>query len=236
MIEELVIDGAAELGLELPAAAAGLIRAYYDNLRTRSRQFNLTAIEGEEDTARLHFLDSLALMKFADFRAAKVADVGTGAGFPGLPLLIANPDMELALIDSTGKKIDFLRETLEKMGLTADTICARAEELGQRREYRERYDAAVSRAVAALPVLVELCLPLVKVGGAFYAMKSADTDAELAESRGAVKALGGIIAAVHEYTLPGTEIRRRVIEIKKTAETDMKYPRRFPRIKKEPLR
>ena len=160
--------------------------------------------------------------------------VGTGAGFPGVPLAIARPSARVTLLDSLGKRVDFLRESCQTLGLdNVECVHGRAEEFAGER--RETFDLAVSRAVAALPVLCELCLPLVKVGGAFWAMKSVDTEEEISASKAAVKMLGGRIQAVSDYTIPTTEVVHRVVCIQKTAPTPKKYPRRFALIKKQPL-
>ena len=158
-MEQILRDGFAALGLPLSEAALERYRAYYTFLAERSQVMNLTAIHGEEDTARLHFLDCAALLSMADFAGARVIDVGSGAGFPGLPLKIAQPEMELTLLDSLAKRVQFLSETCALLGLD-DVVClhARAEEAPQ---LRETFDAAVSRAVAKLSVLSELCLPFV---------------------------------------------------------------------------
>ena len=161
-------------------------------------------------------------------------DVGTGAGFPGVPLAIARPSARVTLLDSLGKRVDFLRESCRTLGLdNVECVHGRAEEFAGER--RETFDLAVSRAVAALPVLCELCLSLVKVGGAFWAMKSVDTEEEISASKTAVKVLGGRIQAVSDYTIPTTEVVHRVVCIQKTAPTPKKYPRRFALIKKQPL-
>ena len=170
MLEELLRQGFAELGLPLDGEALGRYRVYYENLEKTNAVMNLTAITGEADVARLHFLDCAALLTLAELRGKRVIDVGTGAGFPGLALKIACPEMELTLLDSLDKRVGFLRDTCEELGF-ADVACvhARAEEIPD--GFREHFDAAASRAVARLNVLLELCLPYVKPGGLFLAMK-----------------------------------------------------------------
>ena len=234
MLEELILTGARELGIDLPEGAPGKIRAYYDLLMVRSAQFNLTAIRGEEDAARLHFVDSLALLAKYDF-AGSLIDVGTGAGFPGLPLKISRPELQVTLLDSTEKKVRFLEEACAAAGADARCVHGRAEEIGLDKGFRERYDTAVSRAVARLNMLCELCLPLVKTGGALVAMKAADSDEEIREAERAVARLGGRMERVEEYTLPGTDIRRRAVIITKVSPTPAGYPRRFAKIQKNPL-
>ena len=227
--------------LEQGLPALGLGPELIEPLETFSRMLleknqvmNLTAITDPRDVAALHLLDSLALVKLAGLESQRVVDVGTGAGFPGAPLAIALPGLHVTLLDSLGKRIDFLREICGALGLdNVECVHGRAEEFAGER--RETFDLAVSRAVAALPVLCELCLPLVKVGGAFWAMKSVDTEEEISASKTAVKVLGGRIQAVSDYTIPTTEVVHRVVCIQKTAPTPKKYPRRFALIKKQPL-
>ena len=194
---------------------------------------NLTAIRDEEGIARLHFLDSAAILPMADFAGRSVADVGTGAGFPGLPLKLLQPDIDLTLIDANNKKVDFLRNTCAALGLSCECLWTRAEE---QKELRERFDIVVSRSVAELDVLAELCLPLVKPGGLFLAMKKPDCDAEVQRSDFAVRALGGRVREIRRYTVPGTEVEHAVVLIDKTKPTPPQYPRRFAQIKKRPLR
>lgn len=210
-------------------------RIYYEYLSEKNKVMNLTAISGWEDTVRLHFLDSLALLGYADFSGKKVIDIGSGAGFPGLPLKIACESMELTMLDALQKRVTFLGETIEKCGLTgAEAIHARAEEAAAK-AMRDSFDYAVSRAVARLSVLTELCLPFVKPGGKFIAMKSTDTEEEINEAKNAVKTLGGKIEKVVDYTVPGTDVVHRAVIIAKVSPTPKGYPRRFAKISKEPL-
>ena len=203
-------------------------------LEETNKVMNLTAIEGEDETARLHFLDSAALLTLAVFDGKRVIDVGTGAGFPGLALKIARPEIELVLLDSLDKRIGFLRETCDRLGFD-DVPCvhARAEEAPK--AWRGGFDIAVSRAVARLNVLCELCLPLVKTGGLFIAMKGPDHAEELREAKNAIRLLGAEIEAEKDYLIPGTEVRHSAILIRKTAQTPAKYPRRWAQIKKQAL-
>ena len=232
-MEEILRGGFAQLGLELPAAALAGFRAYFDALEAGNRVMNLTAITGEADTARLHFLDCAAVLAAAELRDKRVIDVGTGAGFPGLVLKIAEPSIRLTLLDSLNKRVEFLRRTCTALDL-GDVTCLhrRAEEAP---ELREQFDFAVSRAVARLNVLCELCLPFVKVGGSFLAMKGPGAAEELREAERAITLLGGEFAAAHRYAVPGTELRHCVLEIRKTAPTPAQYPRRFAKIQKQPL-
>ena len=234
MLEELLRQGFAELGLPLDGEALGRYRVYYENLEKTNAVMNLTAITGEADVARLHFLDCAALLTLAELRGKRVIDVGTGAGFPGLALKIACPEMELTLLDSLDKRVGFLRDTCEELGFP-DVACvhARAEEIPD--GFREQFDAAASRAVARLNVLLELCLPYVKPGGIFLAMKGPELSEELREAQAALKTLGGTLERVVDYTIPGTDVTHSVALIHKTVPTPNKYPRRWPQIKKKAL-
>lgn len=234
MLEEILTQGFASMGLAPDEQALPRYRLYADYLAEMNKVMNLTAIEGEDEVARLHFLDSLSLLTAEELRGKRVIDVGTGAGFPGLALKIACPEMELTLLDSLDKRIHFLQECCERMALR-DVVClhARAEEAPP--AYRGRFDFAVSRAVARLNLLCELCLPLVKKGGAFLAMKGTDHQDELKEAEKAIRLLGGKLERTVDYTIPGTDITHSILLIRKVADTPAKYPRRWAQIKKQPL-
>ena len=231
-MEQLLRDGLTTLGL--PTGGIPALIRYADLLVEKNKVMNRTAITEPADIAALHFLDSAALLTLADWKGKTVADIGTGAGFPGLPLRIVDPSIRLTLLDAQNKRVEFLKEVCGELGL-ADVECvhARAEEFAA--DHREGFDLVTSRAVAALPLLCELCLPLVKVGGYFAAMKSVDADAELASAAHAIEVLGGAVDHVTDYAIPGTEVHHRVIFIKKCRETGKKYPRAFAKIKKNPL-
>lgn len=229
---DILRQGLGELGLD--AAKAEPLEAFARAVLERNQVMNLTAITDEADFARLHLLDSAALLTVADFGGKRVIDVGTGAGFPGVPLRILRDSVNMTLLDSTGKRIDFLRETCLALGLTGvDCVHARAEEFAATQ--RESFDLATSRAVAALPVLCELCLPLVRVGGQFLAMKSAQSDDELDGAKRAIETLGGKLDRVVNYTIPTSDVTHRVIVIDKVSATPKQYPRAFGQIKKKPL-
>ena len=232
-MEATLRNGLAALGL--PSPAAPQLLDFARRLLEKNQVMNLTAITEAKDVATLHLLDCAALLTMADFRGKSVVDVGTGAGFPGMVLRILEPDFDLTLLDSLGKRVDWLRETCDDMGLSRVTcVHARAEEFAG--EHRQAYDMATSRAVAALPLLSELALPLVKVGGVFLAMKSVESDPELQEARSAIAQLGGAVEDVTDYTIPGTEVTHRVVRIRKERPTPAGFPRAFARIKKAPLR
>ena len=215
---------------------AAKMAQYAEWLYTRNQVMNLTAITEPAAVARLHFLDSLMLLQAASLSGKRVIDVGTGGGFPGLPLKIADPSIRMTLLDSQQKRVAFLEETVRDLGL-ADVTCiqARAEEQSRLPGWREQFDCAVSRAVADLRVLLELCLPFVRVGGVFLAMKSMHCNEEIAGAQHALAQLGGVLRAPYVYDLPETEGKRQILVIEKTAETPDRYPRRFAKIQKDPL-
>lgn len=233
-MEEILSLGLHEMGLPSGGGRLERFRRYYDYLTECNRVMNLTAIEGEEEAARLHFLDCCALLTVENFAGRRVIDVGSGAGFPGLPLKIAEPSVSLTLLDSLGKRVDFLRSACRELALEdVEAVCARAEEAPA--ELRESFDIAVSRAVARLNVLCELCLPFVRAGGSFIAMKGPDCAEELAEAAEAVALLGGGEAEIRPYSVPGAGLSHAAVIIRKLSPTPEKYPRRWARIAKKPL-
>lgn len=233
MLEEILRSGFKAMGIPADETAVSRFRAYYEALSEKNKVMNLTAIIGEDASARLHFLDSAAPLLLGSLAGKTVIDVGTGAGFPGLPLKILEPSVSLTLLDSLQKRIGFLSEVCDSLALTGvECVHARAEECGIR---REQYDLAVSRAVARLNILAELCLPYVKVGGQFLALKGPAAAEELAEAQKAVAVLGGAVDQVFEYAVPGEELHHNIIVIRKVSRTPGAYPRRFAMIKKTPL-
>ena len=230
---DILRAGLAELGLD--ESKAETLEAFARMVLEKNRVMNLTAITDEADFARLHLLDSAALLRFVAFGGRAVVDVGTGAGFPGVPLRILCPGARrITLLDATGKRVEFLREACAALKLTGVSfIDARAEDFAAKK--REAFDVAVSRAVAALPVLCELCLPLVRVGGRFLAMKSAQSGAELEDAARAIKTLGGKVSRVEDYAVPTSGITHRLIVIDKIEPTPEGYPRAYGQIKNKPL-
>ena len=233
-MKQTLISGLPELKLDLTQAQTDTLCAFGQAVIDQNQVMNLTAITEPQQVAKLHLLDSLTVLSALDLRGKSLIDVGCGAGFPGVPLAIASPQTQVTLLDSLGKRIDFLQETVDAMGLQrVRCVHARAEEFA--RQHREQFDIAASRAVAQLNVLCELALPLVKVGGQFLAMKSVDTDDEIQRARSAIAQLGGKIGKIWDYTIPGTDVRHRVVIIRKERPTPAAYPRPFARIKKAPL-
>lgn len=234
MLENLLQEGFAELSLGADERSLSRYRTYFEYLEEMNKVMNLTAISGEQDVAQLHFLDCAAIAANFPLSGKRLIDVGTGAGFPGLALKIACPDMELCLLDSLDKRINFLKNCCEKLGFEGVTcLHARAEEAPK--EMRESFDFATSRAVARLNLLSELCLPLVKVGGYFIAMKGPDCQDEVDEARRGIALLGGQLEKRIDYRIPGTDVVHSLVVIKKVKPTAPKYPRRWAQIKKQPL-
>lgn len=233
MLENILSGGFEAMGLCPHEKSIERFRRYYELLEERNKVMNLTAISGEADCARLHFLDCCAPLLIEDMAGKNVIDVGTGAGFPGMPLKIMEPGMKLTALDSLDKRIRFLQEVATDTQLEGiDFVHGRAEEPG---ELRESFDYAVSRAVARLSVLCEFCLPYVKTGGAFMALKGPAATEEIEEAKKAISLLGGKMERVFEYSVPGTELRHNIVLIRKVSPTPKKYPRRFAMIKKAPL-
>ncbi len=239
----LLIEGARDLGFDLGARQVEQFGLYYETLVDWNSRMNLTAITDLDGVQVRHFLDSLTVgatimheLGGAPLEGFRLMDVGTGAGFPGVPLKVLWPQIKLALTDSVGKKTSFLRELCQALGLgEVDIHTGRAEELGLDRAFRQQYDAVAARGVAPLPVLCEYCLPLVKVGGLMLAPKKGDISRELIEGRRAAFVLGGSLPEVQTFRLPGEEEDRFVVVIKKLRNTPAAYPRRVGVAKAKPL-
>ena len=229
--------GLFELGIKLSEEQKTQFLQYYELLVEWNSFMNLTAITEFDQVITKHFLDSLSLVKVCDVaQAGRILDVGTGAGFPGIPLKIAFPEVEVVLLDSLNKRINFLNEVIAALGLTGvETIHGRAEDFAKPGKCREKYDLCVSRAVANLSTLSEYCLPFVKVGGKFISYKSEKITEEMNAAQHAVKILGGKMDGQVEFTLPDSDIYRNLFIITKEKSTPAKYPRKAGLPSKEPL-
>ena len=225
------------LGVFLTEKQIDQFMKYYELLIEKNKVMNLTAITEYEDVLKKHFVDSVSIVKTMDLSCGmSVIDVGTGAGFPGLALKLAFPELKVTLLDSLNKRIQFLNEVIEKIGVDGvETIHGRAEDFARPGKLREKYDLCVSRAVANLSTLCEYCLPFVKVGGFFISYKSEKISEELAEAKKAVSVLGGNVEKQVEFMLPDTDSYRNLVLIRKEKETPTKYPRKAGLPGKEPL-
>ncbi|MCL6612505.1 MAG: 16S rRNA (guanine(527)-N(7))-methyltransferase RsmG [Peptococcaceae bacterium] len=211
-------------------------RIHYEIMAEENRKHSLTSIMGEKEVAVKHFIDSMTCLKVLDLEKEYVVDLGTGAGFPGVPLKIIRPRIKLLLVDSAKKKVEFLADLIKKIGLEkTEARWDRAERMGGSSEYREKAEIVVSRAVASLNALAELCLPLVKVGGMFLAMKGPGAEEEMKTARKAIDLLGGTVERVERFRLPLIPEERSLILIRKTAPTPERYPRRPGIPAKRPL-
>ena len=231
MMKKTLLEGLPRLGLDLPEQAADTLCAFGEAVVEQNKVMNLTAITAPDQVAKLHLLDSLSVLAVKDLAGKRLVDVGCGAGFPGVPLKIACPQMDLTLLDSLGKRMQWLETILPQLGVEANCVTARAEEAVA--NVRESYDFATSRAVARLNILLELTAPFVKVGGFVLAMKGTAAMEELDEAKKAIKTLGLKLEEVREFPVDGTA--HTVIVLKKVAPTPAKYPRRFAKIKQAPL-
>ena len=235
--ELILIEGCKKLGIELTSEQCGQFLLYYDFLVEKNKVMNLTGITEFQEVLVKHFLDSLACVKAVDMQKVKrIMDIGTGAGFPGVPLKIAFPHLEACLLDSLKKRVNFLEETFALLKLTDITaVHGRAEEFAKNKAYRESFDLCVSRAVSNLATLSEYCLPYVKPGGSFISYKSGTVQEEVEQAEKAVRILGGKIRDVIYFQLPDSEIQRSLVVIEKVKATPGKYPRKAGTPLKEPL-
>ena len=231
----LLLSDAEKLGLSVSSQQLDRFEKLSELLVEQNKTMNLTAITDPDGIAVKHFADSISVLSAVEFKSgAKVLDVGTGAGFPGIPLLIMKPDIDLTMLDSTAKKLKYVANTVDSLGLYANVLHSRAEEASQKPEYRESFDIVCSRAVAALNILCEYCLPFVKKDGIFAAMKGAKAQEEIEAANNAIKTLGGEIIDKKSFTLSdGAE--RTIIIIKKISHNLPKYPRPSAQIAKKPL-
>lgn len=232
---DLLREKAAEYGISLDEKALERFDIYAKLLVEWNEKINLTAITEPEEIVIKHFLDCLTVFSKVEIKeGAKIIDVGTGAGFPGLVMLIARPDLKMTLMDSLNKRLNVIKDILDKLELSADVVHSRAEDGGQNKAYREKYDFSTARAVSNLRDLSEYCLPFVKVGGSFIAMKAAKAEEEIAAAQKAVKTLGGTVAEKHTFELENAG-ERNIILIKKISSTPAKFPRPSAKIAKNPL-
>ena len=237
-MKELIASGLNELGLasSVSVTASRQLEQYGLALIEKNKVMNLTGITEPRDVATLHMLDCAPLLDCARLEGKTLIDVGTGAGFPGMVLKIMVPSLDVTLFDSLQKRLDWLDEVardLELSGVT--TVHGRAEEAGMDRAFREQFDFATARAVADLRLLCELCLPFVKVGGRFLAMKSVDSGEELDGAENAIEKLGGKLIGTYDYKIPHTDVSHRVVVIEKIMSTPSGYPRRWAKMQKTPL-
>ncbi len=229
-------SGLKDLGISLTERQIQQFIDYYELLVERNKVMNLTAITEFREVIIKHFIDSLSIVKCRTLKSERILDVGTGAGFPGIPLKIVYPDIDLVLLDSLNKRLLFLKDVIEKLGLEkVQTLHGRAEDYGKDKNHREKYDLCVSRAVAKLSSLAEYCLPYVKKDGFFISYKSGIIKKELSFSKNALDILGGTLDQVEEFILPGTDIERSLVVIRKISPTPKNYPRSAGKPSKEPL-
>lgn len=233
--QKILSESAAQAGFELSALQLEQFEKYYEMLVETNKVMNLTALTEPQDVVVKHFVDSL--MAYADYFPGKVlADVGTGAGFPGIPLKIYCPSLKVVLIDSLAKRLNFLQRVIAELGLKdIECVHLRAEDAGKNPAHREKYDIVTARAVARLSVLSEYCLPLVKVGGVFVALKGAKYQEEIAAAGKALSVLGGKLIEAKKVELPGLDDGRAVVTIKKVKASPKAYPRKAGLPDKNPL-
>ncbi len=237
-MKNIIKSGLNQLNLDekVPENSADQLTKYGQLLLEKNQVMNLTAIRDELGVAQLHMLDSAALLNVADLEGKTLIDVGTGAGFPGMVLKTLVPSLSLTLLDSLQKRLTWLEEVGAELALEdITTVHARAEEQAMVEGYRDGFDIATARAVADLRYLAELCLPYVKIGGVFLAMKSTQSDQEIEESKGCIEFMGGQISDIIDYTIPGTNVSHRVVSIQKMKPTPPNYPRKWAKIQKNPL-
>ncbi len=227
----------SDIGYDLSGQQMNQFNEFYEMLVEKNKVMNLTAITEYDEVVLKHFIDSIVIYKrISDDNVKSIMDVGTGGGFPGIPLKILFPEIRLTLLDSLNKRILFLNEVIHKLGLeNIECIHGRAEDIGHLPEYREQYDLTVSRAVANLSSLSEYCIPFVRVGGKFISYKSGNIDGELNDAKTAIQLLGSGIEDVEKYTLPDSDMQRSIVVIRKEKKLSKKYPRKAGMPAKQPL-
>ena len=233
--KEKMNEKSKQLNIELSDIQLEQFYKYMNILIEWNKFINLTGITEPEEVIKKHFIDSLTVLDKVE-KDASIIDVGTGAGFPGIPIKIAFPDTKIVLLDSLNKRIKFLNEVIEKLELqNIETIHGRAEEFGRNKNHREKYDIAIARAVAPLNILLEYLMPFTKVKGKCLCMKGSSSEEEIKNSKNAVEILGGELIKTEDFYIPNTDIKRRIVQINKIKETSNKYPRKAGTPSKEPL-
>lgn len=233
---DLFYNTIAKFNISVDENAFSRLDTFAEMLIETNKSFNLTAIKEPDDVTVKHFADCLTIFKYVDIpENARIIDVGTGAGFPGLVLKLARPDIQMTFLDSTKKRLGFIETVLNECGVQGEIVHMRAEEAAQLSKYREKFDFSTARAVASLPVLSEYCLPFVKIGGSFISMKSAESNEEINDSKKAISILGGKIEEDILFDLV-ENMPRRIVKIKKNSQTPTKYPRPSAQISKKPLK
>lgn len=231
---KILKDGMKKFDIELTDVQLEKFKAYCQILLEWNKKFNLTAIKEPEEIAVKHFVDSCSILHYVNIKKnAKIIDVGTGAGFPGIPIKIIRDDIDVTLLDSLNKRVVFLNEVAEQLGLSVNTVHGRAEDLGRKEGYRESFDIAVSRAVAPLNVLSEYCIPLVRNGGKFISMKGPNVQEEIDTGKKGVKILGGRFNNVVQFKI--NDNSRSIVIVDKISDTPFTYPRHGSKISKKPL-
>lgn len=234
--KKVLYEKVKQIGIELKEEQLEKFYLYMNILLEWNEKINLTAITNEEEIILKHFVDSLTINKYIE-EGKSIIDVGTGAGFPGIPIKILREDLKVTLLDSLNKRINFLNEVIEKLDLkNIECIHGRAEEFGKNKNYREKYDFATSRAVANMSTLSEYLIPFVKVGGKVLAMKGDKAEEELEDAKKAIKLLGGKVENIDNFYLPDSDIKRNIIIIKKIEKTERKFPRKPGTPAKEPIK
>lgn len=236
-MDKILIDACTKLNVNIDENMLAQFMKYKELLLEWNEKINLTAITEDREILLKHFADCVSLVPFINLNNKSVIDVGTGAGFPGIPVKIVSPSIKLTLLDSLNKRINFLSEVVSSLGLN-DVSCvhSRAEDGGQNVEFREKFDVCISRAVADLSILSEYCLPFVKTGGTFISLKGPDAKQEVINALKAIEVLGGEIENVEKIEIPFTDIVHTLVMIKKVRQTPMKYPRKSGKVSKNPIK
>lgn len=236
-LREVLIEGALSYNINLSNEQVEQFIIYKNLLQEWNNKINLTAITDDMEIIKKHFIDSISIVKSGLLRDnMSLIDVGTGAGFPGIPIKIIMPGIRVVLLDSLNKRITFLNEVIKELKLSnIETIHGRAEELGKNKKYREKFDISTARAVANFSVLSEYCIPYVKVNGYFIAMKGPSIDEEFESGKNAIGVLGGKFVEIIKAEIPGENFNHNIVIVEKVRRTDEKYPRKFVQIEKKPI-